>query len=212
MVQTPVRIIIVADDPLARAGISSLLSEQSSISVSGSAAGDDDLAAAISAFAPDVAIWDLGWDVVARIDGLSRFCDEQSLPVVALLASAGAADDVRTAGARGLLLRATSGAQLAAAVVAVTHGLYVVDPDLLPPPALPAAHSEAAAPLETLSTRELEVLARMAEGLSNKQLARALGISEHTVKFHINAILGKLGAQSRTKAVVRATRAGLILL
>ena len=56
------------------------------------------------------------------------------------------------------------------------------------------------------------MLAGLAEGLSNKQIARSLGISEHTVKFHINAILGKLGAQSRTEAVVRATRAGLILL
>jgi DNA-binding NarL/FixJ family response regulator len=66
--------------------------------------------------------------------------------------------------------------------------------------------------IEHLSARELDVLRGMAEGLSNKQIARALGISEHTVKFHINAILGKLDAQSRTEAVVRATRAGLILL
>jgi DNA-binding NarL/FixJ family response regulator len=67
-------------------------------------------------------------------------------------------------------------------------------------------------PLEPLSPRELDVLRGLAEGLANKQLARSLGISEHTVKFHINAILGKLRAQSRTEAVVRATRAGLILL
>ena len=65
---------------------------------------------------------------------------------------------------------------------------------------------------EPLTPRELEVLKRMAEGLSNKQIARELAISEHTIKFHVNAILGKLGAQSRTEAVVRATRAGLILL
>ena len=56
------------------------------------------------------------------------------------------------------------------------------------------------------------MLRHLAEGLSNKEIARALDISEHTVKFHVNAILGKLGAQSRTEAVVRATRAGLILL
>ena len=56
--------------------------------------------------------------------------------------------------------------------------------------------------VEPLSPRELDVLRGMAEGLSNKQLARSLDISEHTVKFHINAILGKLGAQSRTEAGV----------
>ena len=72
--------------------------------------------------------------------------------------------------------------------------------------------SSDAPPIEQLSARELDVLRGMAEGLSNKQIARSLGISEHTVKFHINAILGKLDAQSRTEAVVRATRAGLILL
>jgi DNA-binding NarL/FixJ family response regulator len=58
----------------------------------------------------------------------------------------------------------------------------------------------------------LEVLQLLAEGLPNKTIAYRLGISEHTVKFHVNAILGKLGAQSRTEAVVRATRLGLILL
>ena len=58
----------------------------------------------------------------------------------------------------------------------------------------------------------LEVLALLAEGLPNKTIAHRLNISEHTVKFHVNAIMGKLGAQSRTEAVVRATRLGLILL
>jgi DNA-binding NarL/FixJ family response regulator len=58
----------------------------------------------------------------------------------------------------------------------------------------------------------MEVLRLLAEGLPNKAIAHRLGISEHTVKFHVNALLGKLGAQSRTEAVVRATRLGLILL
>ncbi|MGH2536960.1 MAG: response regulator transcription factor, partial [Candidatus Promineifilaceae bacterium] len=67
-------------------------------------------------------------------------------------------------------------------------------------------------PLEPLTPRELEVLGLLAEGLTNKAIALRLGISEHTVKFHLNAILSKLGAQSRTAAVVRATRLGLIPL
>ena len=65
---------------------------------------------------------------------------------------------------------------------------------------------------EDLTPREHEVLQLLAEGLPNKAIARKLGISEHTVKFHINAILGKLGAGSRTEAVVLATRLGLVLL
>jgi DNA-binding NarL/FixJ family response regulator len=79
----------------------------------------------------------------------------------------------------------------------------VVQPsrDLLPQP-----------PAEELTPRELEVLQLLAEGLSNKAIAYRLDISEHTVKFHVNAILGKLSAQSRTEAVVQATRLGLIIL
>jgi DNA-binding NarL/FixJ family response regulator len=68
------------------------------------------------------------------------------------------------------------------------------------------------APSDPLTPREQEVLQLLAEGLPNKVIAQRLTISEHTVKFHINAILGKLGAQSRTDAVVRATRSGLLLL
>jgi len=67
-------------------------------------------------------------------------------------------------------------------------------------------------PGESLTSRELEVLQYLAEGLPNKAIALKLGISEHTIKFHVNAILGKLGAQSRTEAVVRASRLGLIIL
>jgi DNA-binding NarL/FixJ family response regulator len=58
----------------------------------------------------------------------------------------------------------------------------------------------------------VEVLQLLSEGLPNKAIASQLGISEHTVKFHVNAIMGKLGAQSRTDAVIRATRSGLIIL
>jgi DNA-binding NarL/FixJ family response regulator len=65
---------------------------------------------------------------------------------------------------------------------------------------------------EALTPREQEVLQLLAEGLPNKTIADSLHISEHTVKFHVNAILSKLGAQSRTEAVVRATRLGLLLL
>ena len=63
-----------------------------------------------------------------------------------------------------------------------------------------------------LTTRELEVLRLVAEGLPNKAIAHRLGISEHTIKFHVNSIMGKLGAQSRTEAVISATRQGQILL
>jgi DNA-binding NarL/FixJ family response regulator len=190
------------------------------VTVTGLAGGDGNLPAAVAAFAPDALIWDLGWNAATNIDALSRFCDDANLPVIALVASPTDAGEVQAAGARGLLSRNTGGVQLATAATAAGQGLLVFDPDLLPAPtmALPHAAQRAeagdgnAVRIEQLSARELDVLRGMAEGLSNKQIARSLGISEHTVKFHINAILGKLSAQSRTEAVVRATRAGLILL
>ncbi|HET8547814.1 MAG TPA: response regulator transcription factor [Bryobacteraceae bacterium] len=105
------------------------------------------------------------------------------------------------AGARGAIPRRVDGPQLAAAVRAVHHG-WLVNP---PEPAAVAA-------VEPLTARELEVLSMLADGLSNKEIASKLGISDHTVKFHVNSILGKLGAGSRTEAVTIGLRSGLILL
>jgi DNA-binding NarL/FixJ family response regulator len=230
MMPLDVRVLIVAGDPLARAGIAALVADQPHLVVTGQTPGDLEMSAAVAAFAPHAVIWDLGWNPDAQMETLSRFCDDSDLPVLALLAEANAVGEVRAAGARGVLSRATDGAQIAAAAAALMQGLLVFDPQLLPageigaPPASPPGAGEPGtrgqeereqanlSQIEPLSARELDVLRGLAEGLSNKQIARALGISEHTVKFHINAILGKLGAQSRTEAVVRATRAGLILL
>jgi two-component system, NarL family, nitrate/nitrite response regulator NarL len=132
-------------------------------------------------------------------------------PIVALLANASAAVAAWSAGAGGVALRDVEVEVLAAAVSAVAHGLAVFDPTvaaaLLPAASLP----EVAVDVE-LTRREREVLQLLAEGLPNKTIARRLEVSEHTVKFHVNAILGKLSAHSRTEAVVRAGRLGLILL
>ncbi|GAC1364385.1 MAG: response regulator transcription factor [Herpetosiphon sp.] len=104
--------------------------------------------------------------------------------------------------------------ELQAAVRAVVSGLIVLHPAYLPPPA--AVHIQAATttdqPDEPLTGREQEVLQLLGEGLSNKQIARRLTISEHTVKFHVSAVFGKLGAVSRADAVSRGARRGLLTL
>ena len=79
-------------------------------------------------------------------------------------------------------------------------------------PMQPASELAADTLFDDLTPREKEVLQLVAEGLTNKAIAQQLAISEHTVKFHVNAIMGKMNAQSRTEAVVRATRLGLISL
>jgi DNA-binding NarL/FixJ family response regulator len=98
-----------------------------------------------------------------------------------------------------------------AAMSAVFNGMIVVDPELAGA-IMPATSHAISPPAQPLTPRELGVLQLLAEGLPNKAIAHRLDISEHTVKFHVNSILSKLDAQSRTEAVVHATRQGLILL
>jgi two-component system, NarL family, nitrate/nitrite response regulator NarL len=100
-------------------------------------------------------------------------------------------------------------AALAAAVHAAAVGLIVLDPTVAGATGI-HAHARTSDNAETLTTRERQVLLLVAEGLPNKAIARELGISEHTAKFHVGSLLGKLGAASRTEAVTVATRRGIL--
>ena len=205
------RVLIVADDPLVRAGLATLLDGQAGCAVVGQVAGEVTLLDEWAVFNPDVVAWDLGWEPAdGPAAGLADL-EEAAPPVVALLPDETYAPDAWAAGVRGLLLRDAEPERLVAALVAVARGLVALDPTLAAE-LLPAGSLPPASPADDLTPRELEVLQLLAEGLSNKAIALRLGISQHTVKFHVNAILGKLGAQSRTDAVVRATRLGLIIL
>jgi DNA-binding NarL/FixJ family response regulator len=176
--------------------------------------GADVLAAGLDVYRPDAIVWDLGWEPDEALSQLAELGPELEggrPPVIVLLPDEEQAAAAWAAGVQGLLLREVSAERLLAAVAAVAEGLAVVDADLAP--ALrPAGPLAVPSPAEELTPRELEVLQLLAEGLANRAIAHRLGISEHTVKFHVTAIMGKLGAQSRTAAVVRGTQLGLILL
>ena len=133
------------------------------------------------------------------------------LPSVVLLPDAAYATEAQTAGATALLLRDVDADRLVAALQAAANNLVTLDPQIAPL-LLPAVHPAMSPPVDPLTPRELEVLQHLAQGLPNKSIARRLNISDHTVKFHVNAIMSKLGAQSRTEAVVKATQLGLIFL
>lgn len=168
-----------------------------------------DLALELSESEPDVVVWDLGWETA--VADLPDF-QELGVPAVALLAEGEPAGDVWAAGPRAILPRDMDADRLLAAAQAVYQGLFVIDPTLADG-LLPAVAFDEDDPITAaLTPREAEVLQLLAEGLTNKAIAQVLGISDHTIKFHVNAILGKLGAQSRTEAVVRATRLGLLSL
>jgi DNA-binding NarL/FixJ family response regulator len=109
-----------------------------------------------------------------------------------------------------VLTRDTDAGRLIAALQAAALGLVVVD-ERLSEGAL--RRRSAAEPLvDALTPREIEVLQLIGQGLSNRAIAQRLAISEHTAKFHVNAILGKLGAQTRAEAVAQGVRSGLLLL
>lgn len=215
------RVLVVADNLLVRTGLATLLTTRTDLRVVGQVAGSDNLADDVDVYRPQVVLYDLGYEPATALTRLDSLTD---LPLVVLLA------DVDDAGAAvgvfggdepdgqpgygsgyGLLLRDSPPETLAAALNAVYYGLVTLDPAL----AAALVTADAATPEElpeALTPRESEVLQLLAEGLPNKLIARRLNISPNTVKFHINAILSKLGVQSRTEAVIRATRAGLVFL
>jgi len=213
------RILVIADDPLARAGLASLLAEQAGCAVVGRVSGTDDLPAMVEVYRPDILLWDMSWQPDSAVERLALLV-ERTPPVAVLLPDEGRVGEVWSAGARAILRRDADPVQVAAALRALTQGLGVVDSSFAAALARPAGLSPQRAwndpkndPLiEGLTTRELAVLRLVAEGLPNKTIALRLAISEHTVKSHVNAILGKLGVASRTEAVFRATRLGVILL
>ena len=192
---------MVADDPLVRSALLALLSSERVPAESTTA--DD-----VSDVSAEVLVWDLGSDATAARQRIEDV-EGTEADVVALVPTGSVAAPALAAGARGLLTRETSAPALAAAVKAVRAGLLVVDPAL----ASALIPSRDRAPLaEELTAREQEVLQHLSQGLSNKEIAAKMHISDHTVKFHVNAILTKLGVTSRTEAVVSAARRGLVIL
>jgi DNA-binding NarL/FixJ family response regulator len=201
------RVFVLGDDPLARAGIVGLFESEGAVSLVGQADGGEQGIAQARRAAADVIVWDLGLAPSAALDRLAEHAASLP-PVVALIAEEDTAAEAWLAGARALLRREVDGPRLLAAAGAAARRLVVLD---FPPGAL-APEAAHAVGDETLTPREAEVLVLLAEGLPNKAIASRLGVTEHTAKFHVNAILRKLGAQSRTEAVVLATRRGLLLL
>ncbi|HET6946469.1 MAG TPA: response regulator transcription factor [bacterium] len=196
-----VRVVVIAEDPALRHRLRELLAEHPDYPV----IGEGDVEEAAVERAADVIVWDLGRDPVDLRRQIAAI-PAGDIPLLLIGPGAGMADAL-AAGARGYLAVEPDGRRLAAALQAVAHGLLVTDPAAAETP-----EADEFTAVETLTAREHDVLQLLAEGLANKEIARRLHISDHTVKFHVNAILGKLGARTRTEAVTRAARQGLITL
>lgn len=172
--------------------------------------------------AADVLVADLAGRPGGDDEGGDAFVDAiaADLPTVYLVDSAArialGGDDEP---ARGWLPRDADGERIAVAVRAVAADMVVIDPVFLRSPAgtpaltlIDVLGARDAPPAASLTDRELDVLRLVASGLPNKGIALALGISEHTVKFHLGSVLAKLDAHSRTEAVTIAARTGLLAL
>jgi two-component system, NarL family, nitrate/nitrite response regulator NarL len=202
-----IRILVVAGDPLARTGLAALIAAMPDCRVVGEVPDDAELPDAIERSGPDAVVWDLGQSGVAPDQGN---LGEAAPPVLMLAPRDVPRSSALPATASGILPRDTDVPTLTAALRAVASGLVVLDPAFA---SVAPSRERAAADLpETLTPREVEVLQWLAAGLPNKLIAERLEISEHTVRFHLNAIFGKLDAHTRTEAVSRAVRLGLIVL
>jgi DNA-binding NarL/FixJ family response regulator len=204
-----VSVLIFAQSTERRLALRAMLSQEPDISLIDVSAPD--LNAALRQTRPGVVVVDLDGDLAASVETLS-----ESGAAMVLLADNPETNWVAqllTSRPSAVLRRNCSQRQLAAAVQATSAGLIVLEPDtlqgLLRPP-LDTIELEPGD--EELTPRETEVLRMMTAGLSNREIASTLGISEHTVKFHIASIFGKLGTSSRTEAVTEGIRRGLVLL
>ena len=208
-----IRVLVVGESELERAGLEALLASRGHVAVGG---GSPSLAHALrrldeSAPAVVLALLDRG----AEVPRLTLPPDAAArTPALAILGDAlprGWAIRAVRAGARAVLPRTASADAIVAAVEAAAAGLVVLPADALAEaPHATAAH--AAAPPAALTAREAQILALLAEGLVNKEIAARLGISRHTVKTHLAALFHKLGVTTRAEAVAAGARAGVILL
>jgi two-component system, NarL family, response regulator YdfI len=211
-----IRVFIVAASPLARAGLENLLAARD-VEVVASSGTLDALAEMLADTAPDVVLIDAsGEPFEAALESVvaSGLASDLSVVLLADGMTSGASAEALRAGIRAALPADISPGQLIAALHAASGGLLVLHPsqvnDVLPAGAAPSRRLDELA--EPLTRREVEVLQMLAAGLSNKEIAARLNISEHTVKFHVASILGKLGAATRTEAVSLGIRRGLVLL
>ena len=206
------RLLVAADDLLARGGLAALLAEGGCHVLA--RVSCEQLADALERLSPDMLAVDLGWDAQGPISQLHEI--DGDLPLLLLAndddeALAAALLAARRFPCFALLPRTSAADAIMAAVDALMAGLIALAPDFARLLAATAPSLPVDAP-NPLTAREREVLNLLAAGLTNRAIAQQLGITPHTVKYHVNAIMSKLHAQSRTEAVVRATQRGLIAL
>nr|WP_239121136.1 response regulator transcription factor [Planomonospora parontospora] len=213
------RVLIADDHPVVRQGLRTFLDLQDDLEVVGEARDGAEAVELTGSLAPDVLLLDLRMPVLDGPGALARLAELGLTPRVLVLTSVPDRDDVAPAmraGAAGFLYKDVEPAALVQAIRAVHGGQVLLAPEaaeaMLAGAALPpgnAAPAGPAGPVVPLTDREREVLALIASGRSNREIARELAVAEKTVKTHVSNVLMKLGVQDRTQAALYAVRHGL---
>jgi len=202
----PISVLIVDDHPVVRQGLRVLLEVQDGIQVAGEA-GDGPTALKLAAeHDPDVILLDLKlptMDGLAVLTELNARGTTSKVLVLTSVTDPVAAGRAMREGAAGVLYKDVDPDALVRAIRAVHDGHLLLAPGAAGTLLRPATWSPG---LDALTTREREVLAELAKGRSNREIARALNVSEKTVKAHVSSVLAKLGVQDRTQAALFAVR------
>ena len=204
-----IRVLLVEDHPIVREGVRSVLDRESDIDVVG---GADTVAEGLRLAAtlhPDVVLLDLKLPDAGDVDGVASFARDSRRVVI--FTAYDTDEDVFRAihsGARGYVLKGSPAADIAHAIRRVHAGESYLSPRITAKLVEGVAQPRGRSGL--LSARERGVLRLIAAGLSNRQIARTLSISERTVKFHVTALFNKLGADNRAQAVAIAAERGLL--
>ncbi|MDR1875688.1 MAG: response regulator transcription factor [Synergistaceae bacterium] len=205
----PIKVVLADDHPLTRAGIGEFLRRESSLELLGEA--EDGLKAwqQIQELKPDVALLDIR---MPGMDGVSvvQKVKEAGLPTATIMLTSYDAQQYvmasLRAGARGFVLKTVTPKELTAAIATVARGGLYLDPEVA------SVMGERDFDPEQLSTREREVLVLAAKGLSSKEVAGRLFISERTVQTHLASIYDKLGSKNKTEALLLALKYGVVTL
>ncbi len=206
-----IRILLASPFPVLRAGLRAFFNNPQ-FHIVDEVTNDEQLLDHADTLTPQVIVYDLAQDAGGNFESLVQL--RRALPMVRVLGLSESSSDPRImramqAGMRGCLPKTASAEELQMAVRQVADGELVLTPTATTALLQQLGGGE---PTETLTAREIQVLRGVAAGLTNKAIALKLGISEHTVKFHLGSAMSKLGAASRAEAVAMAIQRGLISL
>jgi NarL family two-component system response regulator LiaR len=216
---TTIRLLVVEDDPMVRVGLKHLLGANAQFEIIGVAEDGYDGIESATSLLPDVVLMDVG---MPHLDGIAATQQiKQLMPQmkIIMLTSHTERTEVFAAlssGADGYCVKGTSVDQLAKAIAVVHEGATYLDAQIAQlvvdqvKVATPTAKNTPQIPQGTLSEREMEVLRLIVEGYSNPEIAKALYLSEHTVKTYVRGIMNKLLVNDRVQAAVLALRSGLV--